>query len=52
MAIDVEKIFVIFNAAFPSDVLVEFAEIRLIVFVVLNSAKSGKRSKVADRVGD
>ena len=52
MAIDVEKIFVIFNAAFPRDVQIKFAEIWLIVFVVLNSPKSGKRREVADRVGN
>ena len=48
VAVNGDKIVIAVGTTLPSDVEIPLAEIWLIVFVVLNSPKSGKRREVAD----
>ena len=52
VAVNGEQILIVIDAAFESDVEIPLAEIRLIIFVILNRPQSGKGREVADRVGD
>ena len=52
VAVDVKERVVVVSTTLPSNIEIPLTEIRLIVLVVLNSLQSGKRSEIADRVGD